>query len=69
MESIARADGFNIVQDVQAYRKAGVEPKASSKIGNSAPDLGIIVPISAYVNAPNVPKTPHPSQIWKRNWK
>ena len=49
---IPTADGFNTIDDVHTKRKAGMGPKASSKYGYSAPDLGIMVPSSAYVKEP-----------------
>ena len=49
---MATEDGFRTIEEVHAKRKAGIEPKASLMYGYSAPDLGIIVPSSAYVSEP-----------------
>ena len=46
-DRIARDDGFSTILDVHTNRNAGIGPKASNRIGNSPPDLGIIVPTSA----------------------
>ena len=46
-DRIARDDGFRTMLDVHTNRNAGIGPKASSRMGNSPPDFGIIVPTSA----------------------
>lgn len=50
---IATCDGFNINVDIQENKNAGIGPKASIKQAYSAPELGFIVPSSAYDRAPN----------------
>ena len=46
-DNIASDDGFKTMLEVHTKRNAGMGPKASNRIGNSPPDLGIIVPTSA----------------------
>ena len=46
-DNIAKADGLSTTQLVHANKNAGKPPNASNIIGNSPPDLGIMVPTSA----------------------
>lgn len=62
-ERMARDEGFKTVADVHANKYAGIGPNASNNTGNSPPDFGIIVPTSAYDNAPQVASTPHPNHV------
>jgi hypothetical protein len=49
---IATCDGLSINVDIQENRNAGIGPNASIKYAYSAPELGFIVPSSAYAKAP-----------------